>query len=130
MHYRIAICNCIHICCRCFLPPEHQRQFDVAVSTGTSPGYDTAQRRNSQPTVGRSLEMFRRHSGRHLCSVPNLSIGTRCSHKPITTNKIIIGIFAGTLDLYRSIEADEALDSLSVVALQYSFKLLTIMVMQ
>ena len=73
---------------RLFLPPEHQRQFDVVVSGGSkSSGYDVFQfqRRNSQPSVGRSLEMFRKHSARNLGSVPNLTVGTRC----ITTNNCI-----------------------------------------
>ena len=67
--------------CRLFLPPEHQRQFDVMVSGGnTSDGYDVVQlqRRNSQPSVGRSLGMLRKHSARNLGSVPNLTVGTRC----------------------------------------------------
>lgn len=62
---------------RLFLSPEHQRQFDVAISVGTSEGYNFVRRRNSQPSVGSPLEMFRRHSSRHLGSVPNLSTGTR-----------------------------------------------------
>ncbi|XP_065898644.1 delphilin-like isoform X3 [Dysidea avara] len=59
---------------RLFLPPEHQRQFDVAVSVDSPDGgYDLAQRRNSQPNVGRPLGMRSSRLG----SVPNLSIATR-----------------------------------------------------
>jgi len=59
---------------RLFLPPEHQRQFDVAVSIDLPDGdYDRAQRRNSQPNIERPLGMRSSRLG----SVPNLSIATR-----------------------------------------------------
>lgn len=71
MHTRYAII------CRFFLPPEHQRQFDVAVSVDSlDGGYDLAQHSNSQPNVGRPMGM----GSSRLGSVPNLSVATR--YKP------------------------------------------------
>jgi len=86
--HNMSICMLIY---RLFLPPEHQRQFDIAVSVDSPDrGYDLAQRRNSQPNVGRPLGM---HSSR-LGSVPNLSIATRYGYVKYSPNAVHT-IYAG-----------------------------------